>query len=174
MIIAGDYYRRMDASKQAEGIALPVSVDKTRTNPLPDQLTQEMRRLIAEGTLRSGDAVPSSRRLAKHLGISRGSVETAYGQLAVEGFLVSAERSMTRINPELPSTPERAGPRPFPTPRGGVCATTSTCAPVSAVTTRCGNRRSGALGGSHSTSIRAPSTRSANRTPGGPSPTICV
>lgn len=107
----GDYYRRMDASKQAEGIALPVSVDKTRPTPLPDQLTQEMRRLIAEGTLRSGDAVPSSRRLAKHLGISRGSVETAYGQLAVEGFLVSAERSMTRINPELPSTPERARPR---------------------------------------------------------------
>lgn len=101
----------MDASKQAEGIALPVSVDKTRPTPLPDQLTQEMRRLIAEGTLRSGDAVPSSRRLAKHLGISRGSVETAYGQLAVEGFLVSAERSMTRINPELPSTPERARPR---------------------------------------------------------------
>lgn len=107
----GDYYRRMDASKQAEGIALPVSVDKTRPTPLPDQLTQEMRRLIAEGTLRPGDAVPSSRRLAKHLGISRGSVETAYGQLAVEGFLVSAERSMTRINPELPSTPERARPR---------------------------------------------------------------
>ena len=94
---------------QAEGIALPVNVDKGLPTPLPDQLTQELRRLISEGTLRPGDAVPSSRRLAKHLGISRGSVETAYAQLVVEGFLLTAERSATRINPDLPaaSTPVR-------------------------------------------------------------------
>ena len=60
---------------QAEGIALPVNVDKGLPTPLPDQLTQDLRRLISDGTLRPGDTVPSSRRLAKHLGISRGSVE---------------------------------------------------------------------------------------------------
>lgn len=92
---------------RAEGIALPVNVDRRLPTPLPDQLTQELRRLISDGTLHPGDAVPSSRRLATHLGISRGSVETAYAQLAVEGFLIAAERSATRINPELPaaSTP---------------------------------------------------------------------
>ena len=77
------HYDRLMVSKSrvdtpAEGIALPVSVDKSLPTPLPDQLTQELRRLISEGTLRPGDAVPSSRRLAIHLGISRGSVETAY------------------------------------------------------------------------------------------------
>ncbi|UVI37562.1 PLP-dependent aminotransferase family protein [Brevibacterium spongiae] len=99
-------------ASSAEGIALPLSVDKTRSTSLPDQLTQELRRLISEGALRPGDVVPSSRRLAKHLGISRGSVETAYAQLAVEGFLVTAERSTTRINPDLPTAPEAAHRRP--------------------------------------------------------------
>lgn len=96
---------------QAEGIALPVNVDKGLPTPLPDQLTQELRRLISEGTLRPGDAVPSSRRLAKHLGISRGSVETAYAQLVVEGFLITAERSATRINPDLPAASTSARPK---------------------------------------------------------------
>src|SRR5690606_25405099 len=69
--------------------------------------------------LRPGDAVPSSRRLAKHLGISRGSVETAYAQLVVEGFLITAERSATRINPDLPaaSTPVRPKNRVPDSPR---------------------------------------------------------
>ena len=104
---------------QAEGIALPVNVDKGLPTPLPDQLTQDLRRLISEGTLRPGDAVPSSRRLAKHLGISRGSVETAYAQLVVEGFLITAERSATRINPDLPaaSTPARPKNRVPDSPR---------------------------------------------------------
>ncbi|WP_426936408.1 PLP-dependent aminotransferase family protein [Brevibacterium sp. LE-L] len=96
---------------QTEGIALPMSVDKGLPTPLPDQLTQELRRLISDGTLRPGDAVPSSRRLAKHLGISRGSVETAYAQLAVEGFLVAFERSATRINPDLPAAPRTLRPQ---------------------------------------------------------------
>src|SRR5699024_371126 len=66
---------------RTEGVALPLMVDRHLPTPLPDQLTQGLRRLIAEGALLPGDAVPSSRRLAAHLGISRGSVETAYGQL---------------------------------------------------------------------------------------------
>jgi GntR family transcriptional regulator/MocR family aminotransferase len=97
---------------QSEGIALPLKVDKSRSAPLPDQLTDQFRRLVADGTLQPGDAVPSSRRLAKHLGISRGSVETAFAQLVVEGFLVAAERSATKINPNLPTAPSRAQPRP--------------------------------------------------------------
>ena len=110
------HYDRLMVSKSrvdtpAEGIALPVSVDKSLPTPLPDQLTQELRRLISEGTLRPGDAVPSSRRLSKHLGISRGSVETAYAQLVVEGFLVTAERSATRINPDLPAASTIARPK---------------------------------------------------------------
>jgi GntR family transcriptional regulator/MocR family aminotransferase len=114
----GIYDRIMEPSTirerggRAEGVALPLTVDRHLPTPLPDQLTQGLRRLIAEGALLPGDAVPSSRRLAAHLGISRGSVETAYGQLAVEGFLVTTERSATRINPDLPATARTARARP--------------------------------------------------------------
>lgn len=104
---------------RAEGIALPLSVDKHVATPLPDQIGQGLRALIAEGTLRPGDAVPSTRRLAGHLGVSRGSVETAYAQLGVEGFLVGAERSATRVNPDLPAAARspQPGPRVPTSPR---------------------------------------------------------
>ena len=95
-----------------EGIALSIAVDRDLATPLPDQLTEEIRRLIAAGSLRPGEAVPSSRRLAAHLGISRGTVETAFAQLGVEGFLVSAERSATRVNPDLPAAARTPPARP--------------------------------------------------------------
>jgi GntR family transcriptional regulator/MocR family aminotransferase len=102
---------------RAEGIALPLTVDKHKSMALPDQITQGLRELIADGALHPGDALPSSRRLAKHLGISRGSVETAYGQLGVEGFLVSAERSATRVNPDLPAAARNVRPHTPTSPR---------------------------------------------------------
>lgn len=96
---------------RADGISLPIEVDRDASTPLPDQLVSEIRRLIATGALRPGEPVPSSRRLSDYLGVSRGTVETAYAQLGVEGFLVGAERSATRVNPELPATPRTRNPR---------------------------------------------------------------
>lgn len=104
----------MDTSQRmprADAVDLPITVDRTSSVPLPDQVTQEIRRLIAEGALRSGEPVPSSRKLAGHLGISRGTVETAYAQLGIEGFFVSAERAATRVNPDLPGSARAGGPR---------------------------------------------------------------
>lgn len=98
------------ALPRADGIALPIRIDRDASAPLPDQLVAEIRRLIAAGAVRPDEPVPSSRRLASHLQVSRGTVETAYAQLVVEGFLVSAERSATRVNPDLPSTPRTRNP----------------------------------------------------------------
>lgn len=97
---------------RSEGIALPLSVDRDSTTPLPDQLTQEIRSLIGNGALRPDEPVPSSRRLASHLGVSRGTVETAYAQLGIDGFLISAERSVTRVNPDLPEAYRARGRQP--------------------------------------------------------------
>lgn len=99
-------------TSRTEGIALPISVDRDSTTPLPDQLTQEIRSLIGTGVLRPDEPVPSSRRLASHLGVSRGTVETAYAQLGIEGFLISAERSATRVNPDLPDASRARVNRP--------------------------------------------------------------
>lgn len=99
---------------RADGIALPIDIDRHVSTPLPDQLVAEIRRLIAAGAIRPGEPVPASRRLAAYLEVSRGTVETAYAQLVVEGFLITAERSATRVNPELPSTPRTRNPRMRP------------------------------------------------------------
>ncbi|SMX79655.1 PLP-dependent aminotransferase family protein [Brevibacterium antiquum] len=99
---------------RADGIALPINIDRDVSTSLPDQLVAEIRRLIAAGAVRPGEPVPASRRLAAYLDVSRGTVETTYAQLVVEGFLITAERSATRVNPELPSTPRTRNPRMRP------------------------------------------------------------
>ncbi|MCK1746316.1 PLP-dependent aminotransferase family protein [Bradyrhizobium sp. 139] len=51
------------------------------------QLTSQLRNLIATGRLGKGSALPSSRRLAGDLGVSRNTVTYAFEQLAAEGYL---------------------------------------------------------------------------------------
>lgn len=99
---------------RADGVALPIVIDRGAATPLPDQMVSEIRRLIATGAVRPGEPVPASRRLAAYLKVSRGTVEAAYAQLVVEGFLITAERSATRVNPELPSAPRTRNPRMRP------------------------------------------------------------
>lgn len=51
------------------------------------QLTSRLRELIASGRLGKGRTLPSSRRLARDLGVSRNTVTYAFEQLAAEGYL---------------------------------------------------------------------------------------
>lgn len=85
-------------SESLDGVALDRSPSAA---PLPVQLAAEVRRLVAHGVLRPGDAVPSSRAAAEALSVSRGTVAAAYDQLTAEGYLVARARSATRINPGL-------------------------------------------------------------------------
>ena len=80
---------------------LPISLNPRDNASLPSQLTEQIRRLVAEGVLAPGDALPSSRALATRLGVSRGSVVTAYDQLGGEGYLIASHGSGTIINPDL-------------------------------------------------------------------------
>ncbi|WP_314949981.1 PLP-dependent aminotransferase family protein [Bradyrhizobium cosmicum] len=50
-------------------------------------LTSQLRALIATGRLGKGRVLPSSRRLAHDLGVSRNTVTHAFEQLAAEGYL---------------------------------------------------------------------------------------
>ncbi|TYO68069.1 PLP-dependent aminotransferase family protein [Bradyrhizobium hipponense] len=54
---------------------------------LAAQLTSQLRGLIASGRIGKGQALPSSRRLASDLGVSRNTVTYAFEQLAAEGYL---------------------------------------------------------------------------------------
>ena len=81
-------------------VELPVRVDRADPAPLPAQLVQQLRELVVSGALRPGDPLPSTRGLAARLGISRGSVVTAYDQLHGEGYL-HATNGATVVHPDL-------------------------------------------------------------------------
>lgn len=57
---------------------------------LLQQLSGQLRTLIASGRLGLGQRLPSSRRLANSLGISRNTVSAAIEQLSAEGYLVTS------------------------------------------------------------------------------------
>lgn len=68
-------------------------IDPKATGGLQMQLRQSVAASILSGRLRVGDRMPSSRRLAAHLKISRITVTLAYQELVADGYLASRDRS---------------------------------------------------------------------------------
>jgi GntR family transcriptional regulator/MocR family aminotransferase len=71
---------------------ITVTLDRNGTQPLYEQLYCCVRARIESGVLAAGGKLPSKRRLALHLRVSRSTVENAYAQLLAEGYLYSVER----------------------------------------------------------------------------------
>lgn len=87
---------------------LPVSVDRKDPRPLAVQLADQIRRLILDGALLTGTRLPSSRALARELGLARGTVEQAWDQLRAEGWLDARQGSGSWVSGGAHSP----GPRP--------------------------------------------------------------
>ncbi|MCJ8339379.1 MAG: PLP-dependent aminotransferase family protein [Pseudomonadales bacterium] len=68
---------------------LNISIDAADSQPIYQQLTQQIRQLLLDQRLTPGEQLPSSRKLAQLLGISRTSTLNAYNQLIAEGMLIS-------------------------------------------------------------------------------------
>jgi GntR family transcriptional regulator/MocR family aminotransferase len=79
------------------GPELLLQIDRDRPEPLRDQLERALRDAIRAGRLATGERLPSSRALARDLGISRGLVTECYAQLQAEGYLVTRGGSATRV-----------------------------------------------------------------------------
>ncbi|WP_228407304.1 MocR-like pyridoxine biosynthesis transcription factor PdxR [Leucobacter muris] len=88
---------------------LPLVIDRDAGTPLPAQLAAALRDAIDRATLRPGEGVPATRRLASSLGVARGVVVAAYEQLIAEGYLRAEHGRGTVVNPELAPDPERLG-----------------------------------------------------------------
>ncbi|GIJ48892.1 GntR family transcriptional regulator [Virgisporangium aliadipatigenens] len=73
-----------------------LSIDRDR--PLRAQLERELRDAIRTGRLAPGQRLPSSRGLARDLGISRGLVTECYAQLRSEGYVVTRAGGDTRVS----------------------------------------------------------------------------
>ena len=80
------------------------------------QLEDQLRDAVRAGRLGPGAALPSSRALARELGVSRGVVVEVYAQLAAEGYLVARQGAPTRVSeaasPGPGATPAAAAERP--------------------------------------------------------------
>ena len=74
-----------------------IQLDRQGPDALGSQLRNALRTAVREGRLRTGERLPSSRRLAVDLGVSRGLVQATYEQLAAEGYLRAVGGSATRV-----------------------------------------------------------------------------
>jgi GntR family transcriptional regulator/MocR family aminotransferase len=79
------------------GPELLLRLDRRLPEPLGSQLERELREAIRSGRLQAGERLPSSRELARELGLSRGLVQDCYGQLQAEGYLTTRVGSATRV-----------------------------------------------------------------------------
>jgi GntR family transcriptional regulator / MocR family aminotransferase len=90
------------------GLDLHVELSGTRVRV---GLESALRAAVRSGRLAAGTALPSSRVLARDLGIGRNTVVEAYGQLVAEGWLAARHGSGTwvadRAEPPVPARPAR-------------------------------------------------------------------
>src|SRR5207237_5923660 len=101
------------------GPELLLELDRTMDEPLRCQLEGQLRESIRSGRLAAGERIPSSRELARELGVSRGLVQECYAQLLAEGFLSARSGSGTRVAagaaaPEAPPSLATAARTPRP------------------------------------------------------------
>ncbi|MFD0412823.1 PLP-dependent aminotransferase family protein [Streptomyces sp. NPDC127108] len=79
-------------------VCLPLDIDRSASAALSEQIRSRIIQLIRDGMLQPDTRLPSSRRLALDLTVSRSVVVEAYQQLTAEGWLVSRDRSGTRVS----------------------------------------------------------------------------
>lgn len=95
-------------------MALPVDtffLDPSAQGTLQQQIQQMIAEGILSGRFLKGEKLPSSRSLAKHLGVSRITVTLAYTELQANDYLEARDRSgyfVSQNAPEPPSFPQRS------------------------------------------------------------------
>jgi GntR family transcriptional regulator/MocR family aminotransferase len=100
------------------GPELLVAIDRGSSIGLRTQLEEQLRTAIRAGRLVADEPLPSSRELARALGLSRGLVQDGYAQLQAEGYLTSRPGSATRVAATAARPdPPQPGPVPPATPR---------------------------------------------------------
>ena len=92
------------ADRLREGFIPLATLEPTGALPLRRQLYNWFLRAIADGRLKPGQRVPSTRRMALELGVSRITVLWAYEQLTAEGYLQTIRGSGAVVARSIPSS----------------------------------------------------------------------
>jgi GntR family transcriptional regulator/MocR family aminotransferase len=93
-----------------------IAVERGTGKPLYRQLREALEHEIAVGALDPAQPLPSSRELARELGLSRNTVNTAYLELESEGFVEAVERRGLFVNREMLSQLKTGDTAPRATP----------------------------------------------------------
>src|SRR5579884_1743514 len=97
------------------GVDLHLDVDRARVR---GALERSLREAVRSGRLAAGTRLPSSRELARDLGLARNTVANAYGQLVAEGWLEARQGSGTRVaHRSVTASPAPSAPPPSRAPR---------------------------------------------------------
>ena len=98
----------MDETSQPVELLLSITRDAPRT--LGAQIEDGLRAAIRGGALKAGSRIPSTRDLARQLGVSRRITVDAYAQLAAEGYLTLRQGARPRVSDAATITAAEAQP----------------------------------------------------------------
>jgi DNA-binding FadR family transcriptional regulator len=83
--------------KRPDNLTLPdFRIEPEWACPMYRQIYNELRQAILEGKLAAGTRLPSTRDLARRLGVSRNTVLNAYEALAADALVIARKGSGTR------------------------------------------------------------------------------
>lgn len=99
----------MPLDETSQPIELLLSVRRQDGRTLGGQIEERIRESIRNGALRPGARLPSTRDLARQLGISRRVVVDAYAQLAAEGYLSVRQGAWPQVSASATSLAPRSG-----------------------------------------------------------------
>ena len=92
-----------------------IPLDRDSPEPLSRQIAVYLEELVRHGHVAPGSRLPSSRSLARSLGVSRETVEVAFSELAARAMIVIVPGQGASFERTLPDPVELA--LPFPEPR---------------------------------------------------------
>jgi GntR family transcriptional regulator / MocR family aminotransferase len=98
-------------SRSTSSLELLLALDRGSGAPLRLQVHDQLRAAIRDGRLGHGVRLPSTRVLARDLGVSRGVVTDAYEQLAAEGWLAPRRGAGTSVAAAAVGSPADSAPR---------------------------------------------------------------
>lgn len=107
----------MPGKKLAPELDLPIAFDRSAPTAIYQQLCAQFRQAILDGRIAAGTRLPSTRTLARALGVSRTVTSAAYDELFAEGYLEGQHGSGTYVRQDLPPLPRPARPQSYTPPR---------------------------------------------------------
>lgn len=78
-----------------------IELNRQSDVPIKRQIYEAFKQRMMNGSLKEGEAMPSTRELASALSVSRSTVCEAYDMLLAEGFIIAHQGAPTRVAPGL-------------------------------------------------------------------------